>query len=122
MIIVKQNNPLADFFLVFDYGMQYLPILYNFRQYSLKKQFYTFLGADASSGYKNFNYIPNLDATLREERKKQTKTLFSTQVSLVKLLAILPDGTVIVLWENKNVTSILGHQPWRHAFEPEDKM
>ena len=52
-----------------------------------------------------------------DSEKKETKSLYSTQVAPVQLQARLPDQTVEVLYENPHVNSIFGHQPWRQAYE-----
>ena len=109
----------------------------------MKKIWFYFLilpiGADESSGYKDINFKPNgffkttSDQTDETEaspppskkkkdcdcdsEKKETKSLYSTQVAPVQLQARLPDQTVEVLYENPHVNSIFGHQPWRQAYE-----
>ena len=45
--------------------------------------------------------------------KEQTKSLFSTQTSLIRLNAIIPGQEPKVLWHNEHANSIYGHQPNR---------
>ena len=35
-------------------------------------------------------------------------------MALVRIVAKLPNGKIIVLWENENVNSVHGHLPCRH--------
>ena len=102
-------------------------------------------GADESSGYKNMNFkkrksdqpiqiqlndegqpiqIPfdesmPLPPALKKPRK-ETKSLFASQVAPTRLVAILPDGTVEELYVNENSNSIFGHVSNRHCYEREN--
>ena len=83
-----------------------------------------FLGPDESSGYKQAAYHINSGGQILEENpenkkkeKKPTKSLYSSQFSIVQIRAVLPDGTVKVLFVNKFANSIFGHQPLRHRLE-----
>ena len=82
------------------------------------------LGPDESSGYKQAAYQINSGGQIVEENskkkeKKPTKSLYSSQFSIVQIRAVLPDGTVKVLFVNKFANSIFGHQPLRHSPEKE---
>ena len=62
------------------------------------------------------NSEDNSDCKKCDKRKKETKSLYASQIAPVRLLAILGDE-VKVLWTNPNVNSIFGHQPNRHCYE-----
>ena len=57
-----------------------------------------------------------------EQEKPPTKSLFSSQVSLMRINAILPNQRPKQLWHNENANSIFGHQVHRTAYEKETKM
>ena len=57
-----------------------------------------------------------------EQEKPPTKSLFSSQLSLIRLNAILPNQKPKKLWHNENANSIFGHQVHRTAYEKETKM
>ena len=57
-----------------------------------------------------------------EREKPPTKSLFSSQVSLLCLNMILPNQGPKQLWLNENANSIYGHQVHRTAYEKETKM
>ena len=57
-----------------------------------------------------------------EQEKPPTKSLFSSQVSLMRLNAIIPNEKPKILWHNENANSIHGHQVHRTAYEKETKM
>ena len=104
-------------------------------------------GADESSGYKEYNFklkssdqestktttttttttttdgntTTTTTTTTTEKERKETKSLFSSQLSIVCLNAVLPNGEIKTLWTNKNVNSIYGNVPLRHAYEKENK-
>ena len=55
-----------------------------------------------------------------KKERKETKSLFASQVAVVGLNAIYPEKTEM-LWYNENANSIYGHQPVRHCYQKEDK-
>ena len=57
-----------------------------------------------------------------EQEKPPTKSLFSSQVSFMRLNAIIPNEGPRKLWHNENANSIFGHQVHRTAYEKETKM
>ncbi len=56
-----------------------------------------------------------------KKRKKDTKSLFSSQLAIIEIHAVLPDNTKVVFWNNPKVNSIHGHVPLRHCYEKETK-
>ena len=78
------------------------------------------LGPDESSGYKQAAYQINssgqIEEELSEKKRKPTKSLYNSQFSIVQIRAVLPDGTIKVLFQNKFANSIYGHQPLRHRW------
>ena len=57
-----------------------------------------------------------------EQEKPPTKSLFSSQLSFMRLNAIIPNEKPKTLWQNENANSIFGHQVHRTAYEKETKM
>ena len=92
MINIKTENPDVVFRLVFKYG------------------------ADESSGYKEYNFKPKQPQQpgppSAKKQKIETKSLFASQLSIVRLNAVFPEKTE-VLYQNPNVNSIYGHVPIR---------
>ena len=57
-----------------------------------------------------------------DQEKPPTKSLYSSQVSLMRINAIFPNEKPKQLWHNENANSIFGHQVHRTAYEKETKM
>ena len=57
-----------------------------------------------------------------DQEKPPTKSLFSSQLSLMRLNVISPNQKPRKLWHNENANSIFGHQVHRTAYEKESKM
>ena len=57
--------------------------------------------------------------TTKENPRKETRSLFASQLAIVGLNAVLPNGEVKTLWTNPNANSIYSHVPLRHGNEKE---
>ena len=54
-----------------------------------------------------------------KKKKKETKSIFSSQTAICMVIAVFPDGTIVVLWTNPLVNSIHGHVHNRHFYGKE---
>ena len=91
---------------------------------------YTYIGADESSGHKDWNFKPGPNDSLdieqnvssksdAKKKKKETKSLFASQICVVMIIAVFSDGTIVILWTNEFVNSIHGHVHNRHFYSKE---
>ena len=97
-----------------------------------------FSGSDEASQFKNFRYQKRKRESNQEDepmeeaeqppakkqkcdtcgnsenKRPETKSLFSSQASLVQLHVNLPGNVKKIIWQNEYANSIFGHQPTRH--------
>ena len=57
-----------------------------------------------------------------KKKKKETKSLFASQICVVMVIAVFPDGKIVILWTNEFVNSIHGHVHLRHFYGKETEV